>query len=123
CDQFPTPGRPRRPCRSISGAEGAPCGSRGGMPKRMAMAADKEQVLAALRQVKGPDLSGDIVTLGLVSDIVVTDGRVLFSITVPAERARELEPLRQAAEKAVRAVPGVEQAMVALTAERSAGRG
>jgi ATP-binding protein involved in chromosome partitioning len=81
----------------------------------------KEQVLAALRQVKGPDRSGDIVGLGLVSDIVVSDGKVIFSITVPADRARELEPLRQAAEKAVRAVPGVEQAMVALTAERRPG--
>src|SRR5262245_1246067 len=81
----------------------------------------KEQVLAALRQVKGPDLSGDIVSLGLVSDIVASDGKVIFSITVPSDRARELEPLRQAAEKAVRAVPGVEQAMVALTAERRPG--
>jgi ATP-binding protein involved in chromosome partitioning len=80
----------------------------------------KEQVLEALRRVPGPD-GGDIVGLGLVSDIVASDGKVLFSITVPAERARELEPLRAAAERAVRALPGVEQAMVALTAERRPG--
>jgi ATP-binding protein involved in chromosome partitioning len=48
---------------------------------------------------------------------------VIFSISVPADRARELEPLRQAAEKAVREIPGVEQAMVALTAERRPGSG
>ncbi len=85
------------------------------------MAVSKEQVLAALRNVKGPDLQGDLVSLGLVSDIVASDGKVLFSITVPAERARELEPLRKAAESAVRDIPGVEQAMVALTAERKSG--
>ena len=59
----------------------------------------KDQVREALRRVKGPDLSGDIVSLGLVSDIVVSDGKVYFSISVPAERAREFEPLRQAAER------------------------
>jgi ATP-binding protein involved in chromosome partitioning len=80
-------------------------------------------VLQALKRVRGPDLSGDVVSLGMVSDIVVSDGKVIFSITVPAERARELEPLRQAAEKAVRDVPGVEHAMVALTAERRPGSG
>ena len=83
----------------------------------------KDDVREALKGVKGPDLSSDIVSLGLVSDIVVSNGKVIFSISVPAERARELEPLRQAAEAAVRAIPGVEQAMVALTAERRAGAG
>jgi ATP-binding protein involved in chromosome partitioning len=83
--------------------------------------ADKERVLEALRRVPAPGPSGDIVSQGLVSDVVVSDGKVMFSITVPAEKAREMEPLRAAAERAVRAVPGVEQAMVALTAERRPG--
>ncbi|GAB4515349.1 MAG: Mrp/NBP35 family ATP-binding protein [Roseibium sp.] len=81
----------------------------------------KSAVMERLGQIKGPDLEGDIVSLGLVSDVFVSDGRVAFSITVPAERAKELEPLRQAAEKVVREVPGVETAMVALTAERAPG--
>ena len=73
------------------------------------MAVTKEHVLEALRRVQGPDRAGDIVGLGLVSDIVVADGKVIFSITVPADQARELEPLRRAAESAVRELPGVEQ--------------
>lgn len=81
----------------------------------------KSAVMESLKQIKGPDLEGDIVSLGLVSDVFVSDGRVAFSITVPAERAQELEPLRQAAEKVVRQVEGVETAMVALTAERAPG--
>ena len=87
------------------------------------VAVTKEVVLNGLRQVRGPDGLGDIVSLGLVSDVVVSDGKVIFSITVPAEKAREMEPLRQAAESAVRAIPGVEHAMVALTAERRGGTG
>ncbi|PVB63511.1 iron-sulfur cluster carrier protein ApbC [Labrenzia sp. 011] len=81
----------------------------------------KNAVLERLGQIKGPDLEGDIVSLGLVSEVFVSDGRVAFSITVPAERARDLEPLRQAAEKVVREIEGVENAMVALTAERAPG--
>ncbi|MES0808561.1 Mrp/NBP35 family ATP-binding protein [Roseibium sp. SCPC15] len=81
----------------------------------------KSIVLERLGQIKGPDLEGDIVSLGLVSDVFVSDGRVAFSITVPAERAQELEPLRQAAEKVVKEIEGVENAMVALTAERAPG--
>ncbi|MBS0242961.1 MAG: DUF59 domain-containing protein, partial [Proteobacteria bacterium] len=62
------------------------------------MAVTKEQVVAALKRIKGPDLQGNIVDLGLVSEVLVREGKVYFSITVPPERAEELEPLRQAAD-------------------------
>jgi ATP-binding protein involved in chromosome partitioning len=81
----------------------------------------KEQVLAVLAKVRGPDLQGDIVSLGMVSDVFISDAKVYFSITVPADRARDLEPLRQAAEKSVKAMPGVKGALVTLTADRKAG--
>jgi ATP-binding protein involved in chromosome partitioning len=83
------------------------------------MSLTKEAVLERLRRVKGPDLAGNIVDLGLVSEILLNDGRVSFSITVPAQRAAELEPLRQAADKAVREMDGVTSVMAVLTAERS----
>ncbi|MGJ8572050.1 MAG: Mrp/NBP35 family ATP-binding protein [Hoeflea sp.] len=76
-----------------------------------------DQILEQLKRVKGPDLTGNIVDLGLVSDIVVSGDQVTFSITVPAQRAAQLEPLRAAAEKAALAVPGVGKALVALTAD------
>jgi ATP-binding protein involved in chromosome partitioning len=85
------------------------------------MTVSKTQVLEALRRIKGPDLDGNIVDLGLVSEIVIKDGRVSFSITIPAARATELEPLRQAAENITGEVPGVEGVMVVLTAEKSQG--
>lgn len=80
-----------------------------------------KQVLAQLSKVKGPDLKGDIVSLGLIENVLVNDGKVIFSINVPAERAQELEPLREAAEKAVSALDGIEKVTAVLTAERKAG--
>src|SRR6185436_10819461 len=62
-----------------------------------------------------------IVDLGLVSEILLKDGRVSFAITVPAERASELEPLRQAAEKVVREIDGVTGVVAVLTAEKRPG--
>lgn len=81
----------------------------------------KDQVLDRLRTVRGPDMEGNIVDLGMVSDVFISDGKVYFSITVPAERAKELDPMRAAAERVVRDIPGVKAAMVALTADKKAG--
>lgn len=85
------------------------------------MSVTKELVLDALKTIKGPDFEGDIVSLGLVSEIFIANSKVFFSITVPAARAQELEPLRTAAERVVKAMPGVEGAVVALTAEKKGG--
>lgn len=81
----------------------------------------KERVLEALKRVKGPDLSADIVSLGLVSEIVINKGKVYFAISVDPARADELEALRQAAEKAVSGLPEVEAVTVTLTADRAPG--
>lgn len=81
----------------------------------------KEQVLDQLKTVTGPDFNSNIVDLGLVSDIFIADNKVFFSITVPAERAQELEPLRAAAERVAKNMPGVAGAIVALTAEKRGG--
>jgi len=79
------------------------------------------EVLDELRRIKGPDLEGNIVDLGLVSEILVKDDRVYFAITVPAARAEELEPLRKAAESVVAKVPGVAGVTAVLTAEAARG--
>ncbi|HEY0123180.1 MAG TPA: Mrp/NBP35 family ATP-binding protein [Rhizobium sp.] len=81
----------------------------------------KEQVLDTLKTVRGPDLEHNIVELGMVSDVFISDGKVYFSITVPAERAKDLEPMRLAAERVIKEMPGVKGALVALTADKKAG--
>jgi ATP-binding protein involved in chromosome partitioning len=85
------------------------------------MTVSKPQVLDELRRIKGPDLESNIVDLGLVSEILVKDDRVYFSITVPASRAEELEPLRKAAETVVAKVTGVSGVTAVLTAEAQSG--
>jgi ATP-binding protein involved in chromosome partitioning len=81
----------------------------------------KERVLEALKRIKGPDLNEDIVSLGLVSEVVIHKGKVYFAIQIDPARAGELEGLRRAAEKVVQALPGVEAATVTLTADREPG--
>ncbi|HFC05164.1 MAG TPA: iron-sulfur cluster carrier protein ApbC, partial [Rhizobiales bacterium] len=83
----------------------------------------KQQVLDALSQVKGPDLEGDLVSRGMVTEVVITGGNIMFGLTIDPDRAKELEPMRQAAERAVSEIDGVEKVMVALTAEKPAGNG
>lgn len=85
------------------------------------MTVTKDQVLDQLRRIKGPDLQGNIVDLGLVSEVLLRDGKAYFSVTVPAERAEELEPLRQAAEKVVRDLPGLVGVTAVLTADAAPG--
>ncbi|WP_018184202.1 Mrp/NBP35 family ATP-binding protein [Kaistia granuli] len=84
-------------------------------------ALDRNAILERLRSVEGPDGNGDIVSLGLVSDILIHGGKVMFSITVDAARAHALEPLREKAAAAVRELEGVESTLVILTAERKGG--
>ena len=86
------------------------------------MAALKDDVLAALGKISGPD-GVPLPAGGKLSEIVAADGKVFFSISVEAAAVKQWESVRERAEAAVRAVPGVTSAMVALTAERAGGAG
>lgn len=77
-------------------------------------------ILEALKAVTDPDKGQDIVSLGMVTGLVIKGGNVGFAIEVEPERGPKLEPLRQAAEKAVDGVPGVLSVTAVLTAH-SAG--
>src|SRR4029450_2393638 len=84
------------------------------------MSVSKQDVLAALAKVSSPD--GSVLTDGRVlSDVVVSDGKVFLSLTVAAAAVKAWEPVRKIAEDAVRSLPGVQSALVALTAERAPG--
>ncbi|MEQ1695663.1 MAG: P-loop NTPase [Hyphomicrobiaceae bacterium] len=85
------------------------------------MSVTKDQVLDQLRKIKGPDGSQNVVELGLVSEVIIKEGRVYFAITVPADRAEALEPLRQAAEAVVNELDDVASVNAVLTAEAPAG--
>ena len=86
------------------------------------MAVSKEQVLVALAKVPTPS-GAALPDARVLSDVVVSDGKVFFSLTVDAGAVKSWEAVRKAAEDAVRAIPGVQSALVALTAERNGGSG
>jgi ATP-binding protein involved in chromosome partitioning len=78
----------------------------------------KDKIIDELRRVRTPD-GRDIVGQGLISEIVIQDSKVYFSIAVPPEKASEFETLRKTAERAVAMVPGVKAVMATLTAEKA----
>jgi ATP-binding protein involved in chromosome partitioning len=80
----------------------------------------QQQVQDTLAKVASPR-GVALTNANVLSAITVTDGKVFFSINVDAAEARAWESVRAQAEAAVRAIPGVTVAMIALTAERKAG--
>ena len=66
------------------------------------MEVTREQILDALRRIHLPD-GKDLVSADLIRALTVDSGAVRFVIEAPdPEIARQIEPLRQAAEAAVR---------------------
>src|SRR2546423_14665111 len=76
----------------------------------------ESQVLDALRVVTDPDLGRDIVTLGFVKDVRISDGTVGFTIELTTAASPVRERMRQSAPEAVAALPGVGGVDVTMTA-------
>src|SRR5476649_1951686 len=89
-------------------------------PRRCTVSVTQQQVQDALAKVASPR-GVALTNADVLSAITVNDGKVFFSINVDAAEARAWESVRAQAEAAVRAIPGVSVAMIALTAERKAG--
>ena len=83
------------------------------------MAVNEQTILEVLRSLPGQG-GHDLVAAGMVKGLVIKGGHVGFSIEVSPAEGPHLEPLREAAEKAVMAIPGVLSASVVLTAHRGA---
>ena len=81
----------------------------------------EQQVLDALKAVQDPEQGRDIVSLGMVTGLSVQEGRVSFAIEVDPARGPKLEGLRQEAQKAVEALPGIAGVTAALTAHSARG--
>ena len=78
---------------------------------------DRDAVLNALRVVVDPDIRRDIVTLGFVKDLSISNDRVSFTIELTTPACPVKEQLREQAATAVRAVAGVNQVDVQMTAK------
>ena len=86
------------------------------------MSPSKDLVLDALRRISLPD-GGDLVSRDLVRALTVEQDAVRFVLEAPdPDAAQGMEPVRQAAEAAIRALPGVAVASVVLTAHGPAAK-
>ncbi len=87
------------------------------------MADIRAAIEAELARLELPD-GGNLISRDMVRALSVEGGVVRFVIEAPSpDAARAMEPLRARAEEAVRAVPGVSGASVALTAHGPAAKG
>ena len=77
---------------------------------------DRDAVLNALRVVVDPDIRRDIVSLKFVKDLSIADGRVKFTIELTTPACPVKDQMRDQAIAAVRALPGVQDVDVQLTA-------
>ncbi len=79
--------------------------------------ASREEVLAALAAVPGPDGRTPLPDSGAISGLTIRDGKVFLAIVIDPAQARAMEAMRARAEAAIKAAPGVAGAVVTLTAE------
>lgn len=79
---------------------------------------DNQEILEALGKVIDPARGQDLVTLGMIKILKAKGEKVIFTIEADPSRGPALEDIRQEAEKAVAALPGVKAATAILTANR-----
>jgi ATP-binding protein involved in chromosome partitioning len=75
-----------------------------------------DRILGELSQIEVTGMGGDLVSLGLVSGITETEGKVIFSITVPDDFRGNFDPIRDEAQASVEGLDGIETALIVLTA-------
>ncbi|HKQ20071.1 MAG TPA: Mrp/NBP35 family ATP-binding protein [Candidatus Eisenbacteria bacterium] len=81
------------------------------------VAITEAQVLDALRSVMDPDLHRDIVTLGFIRNLSITEGQVAFDVNLTTPACPVKDRLRDQSRQAVLAIPGVKDVRVNMTAE------
>ena len=78
---------------------------------------DRAAVEAVLNAIPDPATGAGLVEAGLVKGLTVAADRAGFVIEVPAGRAAAYAPVRDAAEAALKAMPGMGRVSVVLTSE------
>ena len=77
-------------------------------------------VRRVLETVIDPATGKNVVAAGMVGGVATRAGHVAITLDVDPAQGASLEPLRQACEQAVRAMPGVLSATAVMTSERAA---
>ena len=79
---------------------------------------NEQDILKALENIYAP---GGISLTRVVSGIVISDGKAFVSLSGDPQKPQPWEVARRNAEVAIKALPGVEAALVTLTADRVPG--
>ncbi|MBT3943626.1 MAG: DUF59 domain-containing protein [Chloroflexi bacterium] len=74
----------------------------------------KDEVIEALKEVYDPEIPVNIVDLGLIYDIEVSDGEVAIEMTLTAQGCGMGPYIAQQAEWRIAEIPGVEDVEVEL---------
>ena len=81
----------------------------------------KDEILAALAGIPGPDGATPLPQSGAIDGVTIRDGKVFLAIQVDPARAKAMEALRSAVEAKIKTLPGVASALVTLTAQAAPG--
>ena len=77
----------------------------------------EQEILAALSQVKDPELHRDLVSLGMIKDVAVEGGLVNFTLELTTPACPFNAQIEAEAKAAVAALPGVEEVRVKTSAQ------
>src|SRR5512133_618650 len=81
----------------------------------------EENVRNALKTVKYPGYTRDIVSFGLVKHVTVKDGTVSVSMTLTSHNPDAAKQIRTESEQALRALPGIREVSVEVNQPAAAG--
>jgi ATP-binding protein involved in chromosome partitioning len=80
----------------------------------------RDAVLEALRAITDPDLQKDVVTLGLVRDLEITDSKVSFTLAFTSQSPATKVSLHSAASRLIGQLPGVAGVQVRMGSGQAA---
>jgi ATP-binding protein involved in chromosome partitioning len=80
-------------------------------------AVNKETVLEALKKVQDPEIHRDIISLGMVKNLEVTNGKVAFTVELTTPACPLKETIDNDCRKALAGVPGVKDVEISFGAQ------
>jgi ATP-binding protein involved in chromosome partitioning len=84
---------------------------------------NEEQIKEALKSVKYPGYSRDIISFGLVKEVAAANGAVSVTLQLSNASAETAAQLKTDAEHAIRALPGVQRVLIDVRNTTVAGAG
>jgi ATP-binding protein involved in chromosome partitioning len=81
-----------------------------------------EKVMDVLRSIKDPEIKKDIVSMGMIKDLSIDDGRVSFTLELTTPACPYNSEIEQEVREKVNAIEGVKELSIRVTARVMEGR-